>query len=162
MFAMGALSMLSCLPQILSSLFLSLDYAHPQRSTARDGLVLSMVLVITARGGDLFTEAGSSLSVSVSTVTVCVRTRARMCVFRYCMKTPCRPLCHYNRFGSSFCKIEHAYPDHTHTPSCATRVALCGSHTPWCAEQRRKNGTQARSYPHCKAILPFTHSSPTG
>ncbi len=81
MFAMGALSMLSCLPQILSSLFLSLDYAHPQRSTARDGLVLSMVLVITARGGDLFTEAGSSLSVSVSlSLSACARVHVCVCL----------------------------------------------------------------------------------
>ncbi len=59
------------------------------------------------------------------------------------MKTPCR---HYNRFGSSFCKTEHAYPDHTHTPSSATRVALCGSHTPKCAEQRRKMAHKRDQY----------------
>lgn len=101
-----------------------------------------MVLVIIARGGDLFTEAGSSLCFFL-TVTICVRTHARMRVFRHCMKTPCR---HYNRFGSSFCKTEHAYPDHTHTPSSATRVALCGSHTPWCAEQRRKMAHKRDQY----------------
>lgn len=106
-----------------------------------------MVLVIIARGGDLFTEAGSSLSVSFSlSLSACARMHVCVCVFRHCMKTPCRPLCHYNRFGSSFCKTEHAYPDHTHTPSCATRVALCGSHTPWSAEQRCKMAHKRDQY----------------
>ncbi len=73
--------MLSWLPQILSSLFLSLDYAHPQRSTARDGLVLSMVLVITARGGDysLRLEAGSLFSVSLS-LSACARVHVCVCL----------------------------------------------------------------------------------
>lgn len=190
---MGELSRLSWFPQIPSSLFWSLDYAHPQRSTARDGLVLSMVLVITAREGDLFTEARNSLSVSLALslslcvcVSVCVRAHASTYVYiqvGYCMKTPRRPLCHYNRFCSSSCKTRerahtdththHASPDHTHTPYCATRVALCRSHTPWCAEQRRKMAhkrdqyltarhRQSRAHPAYSTLFPLTHSSPTG
>lgn len=82
MFVIGRLSRLSWFPQIPSSLFWSLDYAHPQRSTARDGLVLSMVLVITAREGDLFTEARNSLSVSLAlSLSVCVRARKHVCVY---------------------------------------------------------------------------------
>jgi len=68
-------SRLSWFPKIPSSLFKSLDYAHLQRSTARDGLDLSMVLVITAREGDLFSESGNStVSLSLALSLKCVRT----------------------------------------------------------------------------------------
>lgn len=96
----------------------------------------------------LLTEAGNSLSLCPShcALFISVCRYVRVC----CMKKQCRPLCHYKRlFAHLLAKhacartqththITHPQTTRAHTPSRATRVALCGSHTPWCAEQSRK------------------------